>query len=162
MRRGVANFFEKAQIAPNFLECEVVDVPVRYVPMALSALETRKPRSFWFSDQDWYDGLQGLNRMQWGLLMPCSKDIIREIREGRGPLVPGNGSALEDFAVGEYPGYTLGSIATRIGPSGVNLHEELVKANQLLTQVRDAIQAQGGNGEDLLEQLQLIAALLAV
>ena len=162
MRRGVANFFEKAQIAPDPEECEVVNVPVRFVPMGLSALETRKTRSFWFSDEDWYRGLQGINRMQWGLLMPCGEDIIREIREARGPLTADTGSGLEEWPVGEYPGYTLGSVAGRIGPAGTNLHGQLVTANQLLTQIRDAIQADSGDGEALLEQLQIIAALLAV
>lgn len=161
MRRGVANYFEREQCAPEWEECELFTLPVRYVPMALSALETRKARSFWTSQDDWFRGLEGINRMQRGLLMPCGEDIIREIREGRGPLIPGTGSTLEEFPVGDYPGFTLGDVARRIGPAGTDLSQQLGQANVLLQQVRDAILAQENNGEDLLAVLNTIAGLLA-
>lgn len=162
MRRGVANYFEKEQPAPSLSECEVVDVPVRYVPMVLSALETRKARSFWTSDADWHRGLEALATLQRNLLMPCGEDIIREVREARGPLTPGTGSTLAEFPVGEYPGYTLGSVAVRIAPAGQNLGEKIDLSNVTLAELRDAILAQGGTNADILTQLLQIVGLLAV
>lgn len=139
MRRGVANYFEREQVAPDPLECEVVNVPVRYVPLALSALWTRQARSFWASDDDWYRGVGALNRYGWSLLMPCSDDIIREIREARGPLTSGTGSGLDEYPVGDYPGYTIGDVARKLVVGGRSVAELQESANALLTQIRDGL-----------------------
>lgn len=162
MRRGVANYFEREQCAPSLEECEVVNVPVRYVPMVLSALETRKARSFWASDDDWYRGLAALATLQRNLLMPCGEDIIREIREARGPLNPGTGSTLEEYPVGDYPGFTLGDVARRLSTGGISVAELQETANARLTEIRDILQAQAAGEGSQLDALLQIVALLSV
>lgn len=162
MRRGVANYFEREQIAPDPTEGDIIDVPVRFVPMALSALETRKARSFWTTDEDWARGLNGLARMQWGMLMPFGEDLIREVRETRGPILAGTGSGLADYPVGDYPGYTVGDVVRRLGPAGTDLDSRLTQTNLLLAEVRDAILAGSTDNAALLEAVTQIGLLLAV
>lgn len=160
--RGTANYFEAERVAGDPSECELVNTPIRFAGLQLSALWSRSARSFWASDADWSNGLDGIYLAMRGLLMPCGEDIIREVREARGPLIPGTDSTLDAYPVGDYPGYTLGDVSRRLGNGGPSINERLQEANVTLAQIRDNLAAQGQLDDDILAELVKIAALLAV
>lgn len=54
----------------------LIEFPAEYVPHTLSALESRKNRVLWISDEDYTQGLQGINRAQWSLLMDALPALL--------------------------------------------------------------------------------------
>lgn len=107
------NYFESENIAPEDYTTVIGCFPVRYVPLLISAIETRKARSFWTSDTDYIRGNQVLNEVQIMLLTGCCDGIINNIIALRGisptaprdpetntPLAPETGTTLLDIYAG--------------------------------------------------------------
>lgn len=77
-------FHIEPAIGPEIKRFILVAVPAEYVPHTLARLELFKNRSQWVSEDDFSRGLQGVNQMQWGLLMDIGTQLILEIRALRG------------------------------------------------------------------------------
>lgn len=74
-----SNYYEAPMSGPIIENSILANIPAEYIPVALSALETRKNRVFWKTDDDYTNGLQGVLASQWGLLMDASKNIVDAI-----------------------------------------------------------------------------------
>lgn len=71
-----ANYFESKLSAPDDYTMLNYALPVKYVPMIISALETRKTRSFWLTQDDFERGYQVLSEVQVSLLNPTSFTLV--------------------------------------------------------------------------------------
>lgn len=74
------NYFVKGQkaYADDQTRRVLVEVDAAYIPLAISALEGRKPRSFWASEDEYATGSAALSTMQEDLLMGIA-DIVPAI-----------------------------------------------------------------------------------
>lgn len=125
------------------------------VPSVLSAIETRKGRSFWKTPQEFSDAYQALTKQQWELLMDASERINRAIFYAMG--YPRNVELAPDgFPAIELPEATLFAIRTRLGDPG---DPTLVT---ILTSIREELRANGPNGEGLGELIKALVLYLAV
>lgn len=140
---GKVNYFEKEQIAPDDYRTIMVCMPVRYVPSIISALETRKTRSFWSTQEDFIRAYEVLNEVQLMLLQGCADEIVNNIIALRGidpsaardeiygvPLAPPQGTSLLDvFATFQgtagTPGEALGAIAQSTEETAISVREGL-------------------------------------
>ena len=76
----LTNYFQSGLLAPQTTAGEIAEINARIVPIALTALETRKARSFWESDADYAVGYNEITLLQRALLMGGVERIVREIR----------------------------------------------------------------------------------
>lgn len=74
-----ANYFLKKEIAPGDERPIIVSVNAAYIPCVVSAIETRKARSFWDTDTDYERGSSELSRFQEALVSDMSSDIVSAI-----------------------------------------------------------------------------------
>lgn len=72
-------YYEEPQEGPVIENTLLVSVPAEYVPFTLASLEVRKARSFWKTDLDYSNALQGLSATQWGLLMNTAERIEQAV-----------------------------------------------------------------------------------
>lgn len=63
------NFYQAPMQGPPITNALLIEFPAEYVPHTLSALESRKNRVLWIDNEAFSQGLQGVNRAQWSLLM---------------------------------------------------------------------------------------------
>lgn len=156
------DYFIKADIAPEIEECEIINFDMRYVPHALRALEAQKTRSFWVDRESWIRGFQRLTLAQERLLMPCSEDIIREIRELRGSYSTDD-TTLATWPVGDFPGLSLEDLSNlQYGDDGSTVGQNSKEARVLLGEIKTILETQGAGEEGQLEALLQIVALLGV
>lgn len=73
------NYFEAPMSGPEVENTLLVNIPAEYIPVTLSALESRKNRVFWKTDIDYANGLQGILTAQWGLLMNTGQEIVNAL-----------------------------------------------------------------------------------
>ena len=71
-----ANYFVKEELAPLDSRPVLCGLDAAYIPQVIAAIETRKGRSFWKSDDDFYRGSEALTRFQEGLLTDMSTPIV--------------------------------------------------------------------------------------
>lgn len=76
----LTNYFQSGLLAPLTTAGEIAEINARIVPIALTALETRKARSFWASEADYQVGYNEITLLQRALLMGGVERIVREIR----------------------------------------------------------------------------------
>lgn len=156
------DYFIKEDIAPETEACEIVNYDMRYVPHTIRALEAQKARSFWVSREDWIRGFQRLTLAQERLLMPCSEDIIREVRALRGSYTTDD-TTLETWPIGTYPGLSLEDLNNALyGNNGESTGIALERVNTTLDAIRAVLETQGSTDEDSLAALLQIVALLGV
>jgi len=79
----ITNFFQSQLLAPTETAGEIAEINARIVPIALTALETRKYRSFWLTDADYERGYNEITLLQRALLMGGIERIVREMRAMR-------------------------------------------------------------------------------
>lgn len=171
-------------------ECELVDVDIAAIPYMLHALWLKQQKYFWESDLDnWRTARSLLARQGVSLLMPCAKDIVdaidrlyrqqEVIHRGQVYTYEGEGTPEEPYivsppipvvpiaAVGEEPGQSFFiAKVMRLVDNLTNgtVHDDAPDARnvrQQLDDIKAAIEAIDTDDTDLLEQLQVIAALLA-
>lgn len=73
------DYFESRNIAPEDYQTILACIPTRYVPSIVSAIETRKTRSFWETEDDFNRAYQVLTEVQMALLTDCSRDIVNNL-----------------------------------------------------------------------------------
>lgn len=151
----IPNHSHPADLAPDSDECELFEVNPRYVPHHLASLEMIKGRPHWKTREDWQRGHVKIINEQWGLLMPCKDDIIREIREARGSIPPGEPTDLDTYPVGSYPGVRLADVVGSLNTNGRS-------AALILASIETLLQAQGQGDADQLELLGKLVILLGV
>lgn len=149
------DYFEAARILPPGRGCVLADFDARLVPVTLSALETRKGRSFWSDSDDWSEALTELCRAQEALLMSCRDDIIQEIRHLRGSVPPNVPTDLQAYPVGTYPGIQIADVVGSLNTNGES-------AARILADIRGILQTQGAGEQGQLDALLQIVALLSV
>lgn len=149
----------------NHFEAQRVYIPDAYttlsviesalIPTMLSALETRKGRSFWAGYSSWSEAYQDLCKQQWELLMDAADRIVLEIR------------ALRD-GVQTDPAYRDPNVdpftvqATSLNwMFGTMYSSEGVPFGQVLGQMLALQQAAAQGDTEALEQLTRIAAVIA-
>lgn len=153
------NFYEDTLIAPTDVKFVLADVPAQYVPTTLSAIETRKYKSFWLTTDDWHTALDYLTLFQERLLMDATDRIVSEVRALRdGAFTP------EDARDPEIDPYTLPltslrTIAASVDDTNADISAILANTNQTLQDILTAVQAQGG-GEGVIERLDTLILLL--
>jgi len=76
----ITNYFQSELVAPIETAGEIAEINARIVPIALTALETRKARSFWLTNEDYERGYNEITLLQRALLMGGVERIVREIR----------------------------------------------------------------------------------
>jgi hypothetical protein len=100
------NYFIRGQVGhePDTTRRVIVEVDASYIPLAISALEGRKPRSFWASDADYAAGVAGICKLQEDLLMgieditPALNRVymaLRQMSAGEQFYLDGNGNQPE-------------------------------------------------------------------
>lgn len=141
--------------ASTWTGVELVEADPRIVPTLLAAMEPRKTRSSWLSDADFEVGYDALCKQGVALLMGAREDIIREIRGVRGTEPFTTDTSLESYPVGDYPGAQLADLLRQQEVDGES-------TAQILVSIRQLIQEQGTDSEELLELLGQIALLLGV
>lgn len=159
-KRRLTNYFEDTLEAPQIVDFILADLPANYVPTALSALETRKGRSFWLTRDDWLTALQAISLFQQRLLMDATDRIVNEVRALRdGQLTP---PEARDPQADPYtlPLTALTDINSNLQFQTQEVGDRLDTANNLLVEIRDAVLAQGGNPEDIIGRLDTLIFLL--
>lgn len=155
MGRAV-NFFEAQRQYNERGDFHLSEVVSGFVPAVLSALETRKGRSFWDSEPSFTAAYQANTIQQWRLLEDVTERIINEIRALRNgqdtPLIDRN-PALDP--------YTLDLASMR----SLEVRLQTVTGEQagaLLGEIRDILLQQGLGEDGQLDALLQIVALLSV
>jgi hypothetical protein len=156
------DYFVKSEVAPSADDTVLVCVPSRYIPQVISAIEGRKPRSFWASDDDYQRGYQALTRFQEALLMDATEQIIVEIRGVRGPVPPATAFDLATYPVGSFPGFTLGTLNQALRTDTATVAQLASTSSATLEAIRVLLETQATTQGDELGALLQIAALLGV
>lgn len=69
----------KPYTAKDNTNTEMVDIAAGYVPQIVYAIEQQKDVSDWIDTENWFQGYGDLTKIQWGLIMPGSSDIVEAI-----------------------------------------------------------------------------------
>lgn len=154
------DYFESENIAPEDYTTAMVCIPTRYVPSIVSALETRKARSFWATDADFYRAYQVYTEVQMSLLNDCSEKIVNNIiaLRGAGPTQPRD--PVTGVPLVSPSGSTLVDIYSALVRDETTLIDEAISTNTTLGEIKTILQSQGGNDEDILNTLVAILAAL--
>lgn len=140
-------------IAPLLNEDEITDFNARIVPVALTALETRKARSFWATEEDFRRGYNEVCTLQRQLLMGGVDRIVSEIRalrQGDNTPIIAQDPLLDP--------YTLNLIAVEDIVGSLNTNND--SAAFILSQIRTLLQASAENDAIDSETLAQIAAII--
>lgn len=73
---GKAKYFQAPMMGPAIENTLLIEFPAEYVPHTLSALESRKNRVLWISDEDYTQGFQAIHKAQWSLLMDALPALL--------------------------------------------------------------------------------------
>lgn len=151
------NHFEAKRIYLERLDTHLSVITSEAVPFAISALETRKGRSFWQSQAQWEEAYQGLTSLQMRLLMDAADRIVNEVRATRNG--PATGLLERDPTRDPYA-LQLASLKD-IADNTENGPESIAT---ILADIRTAIQqlatAQQANNEELIRIGAIIAGAL--
>lgn len=163
-RKQNGRFFESQLFLPLLNNGDIAEYNIRIVPTAISALETRKGRTFWLSDAEHIEAVQELSLLQMGLLMGAKRDIIREIRSARGDYYGSVQTTDPDIVgIGLYAGASLNDVllAIREDASEDTIGTRIDRGNVTLNEIKEALLATGPEGETQLGILiQILGALL--
>lgn len=131
------------------------DTDASIVPALLRYVETRKGRPYWTDRASWAAAYQSMTKQQWMWLMDASEYIARALFYQMG-YARDVALAADGFPAVELPEATLIDIRKHIGdPGDGTLYSKL-------TEVANALAAEGPNGELLGELLQELALLLLI
>jgi hypothetical protein len=72
-------YFVREEYAPTDKRPVIVALDAAYIPIAIAAIEGRKPRSFWASDEDYTRGSDALSAFQEGLMSDITPSLIGAI-----------------------------------------------------------------------------------
>lgn len=147
------NHFEAARAISPIVDCDMFNLNPRITPSVLSAIETRKGRSFWVDFDNWQRAYDELCAYQWGLLMPCSEDLIKEIRSARGAIPENTNYGTEAYPPGLYPGIQLADVVGSLNTNGRS-------AALILASIETLLQNQEVSEDGQLEALARIVFLL--
>lgn len=153
MSRGI--YTERNLSTPRPMDCDLVEMDSQLIPAMMSAIAGRMGPSHWASPEAWVEGYSRLSRQGAAMLMGCSENIIREIRDARGSTPPGAPTDLESYPVGTFPGGSLATVERL-------LYNTPDTAAELLTQIRDILVQQQQTDGESLEALGQIVLLLGV
>lgn len=157
--KRLTNYFENQLSVPVIAAFILADLPVAFVPTVLSAIETRKGRSFWVDRDQWSLALDGLNEFQRRLLMDASDRIVNEVRALRdGNLTPAEARdpLLDPYTL---PLTSLRTVAAEIGDTNADLSAILATTNETLQQILTAVQTNGAS-PDITDRLDTLIYLL--
>jgi hypothetical protein len=151
MKTGI--YWERTLQTPAPAECELVEVDAQLIPALLSAIAGRMGPSHWTSDAAYREGYRRLSRQGAELLMGCKEDIIVEVRSLRDATPTHEPYALDIYGPGLYPATSLATVANL-------LYAAPNSTAELLTQIRDLLQASGEGSDAQLELLGQMVLLL--
>lgn len=158
-RLRLTNYFENELSLPDNPSFILADLPVALIPAALSALETRKGRSFWADTNEWDAGLDALNLFQVRLLMDATDRIVNEVRalrDGTTTPLPSRDPLADPYTL-ELT--SLRDVNAQVSGQRLEIDAQLTAANETLQLILTAVQ-EGGSGEDVIERLDVLITLL--
>lgn len=129
------------------------DTDASIIPALLRYVETRKGKPYWKDASSWERAYQAMTRQQWRWLMDASEYIARALFYQMGyprDVV----LAADGFPAVELPEATLIDIRKHIADPGDGT------VYNKLTEIANALAAEGPNGELLGELLQELALLM--
>lgn len=149
------NYFEAQRAFTPRTSSVLIGLRSDIIPALLSAIETRKARSFWADDVSWANAYQALTEAQLALLSDSKIDIMRAIfyLKGHAPDVE---LGENNFPLVELPESSLFDIRKHIADPGDPTLVTIMKG------IRAALQAEGPDGETVGALIKTLVLYLTV